>query len=338
MILPLTAQALLGTGGSVAVVLMILMAVSSSFSSEIIAHSSIVTFDIYQPYINPTADDRQLKVVAHSSLTFFAIFSASFATALNYSGVSMGWLLEFIGVLLSSAVLPIVMAINSNHVSPVFMAIAPPTGTMCAIISWLVSARVMYGAVNMDTTYENWPMFIGCVFGLFTPLLMWAVWYPFTTPYDWDQLFTMRAVQPHANDHTYELDDVADLGDDWHPAGLAKASRDAKIVCVVLIIIFLIIIPFSLYGTGYIFSRGFFTGWTVIVFIWAWVAALLIWIMPIYEARHTWYNIVRALAGKRRIGPHEAEPIEGVSGAPMAQATDPKLVETVIEGEKGTSC
>ena len=103
MILPLTAQALLGTGGSVAIVLMLLMAVSSSFSSEIIAHSSIVTFDIYQAYINPKADDRRLKMVSHISLTFFSIFSASFATALNYSGVSMGWILEFIGVLVSSA-------------------------------------------------------------------------------------------------------------------------------------------------------------------------------------------------------------------------------------------
>lgn len=103
MILPLAAQALLGTGGSVAVVLMILMAVSSSFSSEIIAHSSIVTFDIYQAYINPTADDKRLKLVSHISLTFFSIFSASFATALNYSGVSMGWLLEFIGVSLGPA-------------------------------------------------------------------------------------------------------------------------------------------------------------------------------------------------------------------------------------------
>lgn len=49
MILPLAAEAVMGKGGAVAVVLMVFMAVTSSFSAEIIAHASIVTFDIYHP-------------------------------------------------------------------------------------------------------------------------------------------------------------------------------------------------------------------------------------------------------------------------------------------------
>jgi Na+/proline symporter len=49
LILPLAAQAVMGKGGAVAVILMVFMAVTSSFSAEIIAHASIVTFDIYQP-------------------------------------------------------------------------------------------------------------------------------------------------------------------------------------------------------------------------------------------------------------------------------------------------
>jgi hypothetical protein len=34
---------------------------------------------------NPKATDKQLKLVSHVALAFFAIFSASFATALNVS-------------------------------------------------------------------------------------------------------------------------------------------------------------------------------------------------------------------------------------------------------------
>jgi Na+/proline symporter len=78
------------------------MAVTSSFSAEIVAHASIITYDIYKPCksltiskcqelrsnlncvdINPKATDAQLKLVSHMSLAGFAIFSASFATALN---------------------------------------------------------------------------------------------------------------------------------------------------------------------------------------------------------------------------------------------------------------
>lgn len=49
LILPLAAEAIMGTGGAVAIILMVFMAVTSSFSAEIVAHASIVTYDIYKP-------------------------------------------------------------------------------------------------------------------------------------------------------------------------------------------------------------------------------------------------------------------------------------------------
>lgn len=323
LILPLAAQAVMGTGGAVAILLMVFMAVTSSFSAEIVAHASIVTFDIYQPCksahmvlsyvrgrlikltvaldVNPQASDQNLRLVSHVALCFFAIFSASFATGLNYSGVSMGWVLEFLGVVLGPAVIPITLAVNSAHASPRFMEIAAPVGTVCGLVSWLGSTKGVYGAVNITTTYENWPMFIGCTVGLFVPLLIWLVMWPLhKDPYDWDKLFHMQAAQPRPGDRSYEPGDVSDLGGDWDPAGLARASRNAKIVSAVMCLIFLIIIPFSLYGTGYIMSRDFFIGWTVVVFFWAWVAAATIWTLPIWEARHTFASVFRGIiSGKR---------------------------------------
>ncbi|KAL6406331.1 hypothetical protein AUP68_09121 [Ilyonectria robusta] len=301
LILPLAAEAVMGKGGAAAVIVMVFMAVTSSFSAEIIAHASIVTFDIYQPYINPKADDKRLKLVSHASLTFFAIFSASFATALNYSGISMGWILEFSGVILGSAVVPITLGVNSAYVSPLYMTWAAPIGTVCAVCAWIGTAKGMFGEVTVDTLYDNWPMFTGCTVALLLPLLIWAIMFVFPDqrkPYDWDRLFLMQAREPRQGDKEYTMDDLTDIGDDWDPKALAKASRDAKIISIIMVLIFLIIIPFSLYGTGYKFSRKFFTGWTVLVFIWSWVAALLIWFLPIWQARHTWMAVVKGLAGK----------------------------------------
>jgi hypothetical protein len=106
---------------------------------------------------------------------------------------------------------------------------------------------------------------------------MWLAMRPFMhTPYDWNKLFLMQAVQPHPGDAVYSKGDDSDLGHDWDPNGLRQASNYAKIVTAVQCLKFLIIIPFSLYGTGNVFSRNFFTGWTVVVFIWSWCAALLI--------------------------------------------------------------
>ena len=54
LVLPNAAVAMLGKGGAGASLLMIFMAVTSAMSAELIAVSSIFTYDIYQGYINPT--------------------------------------------------------------------------------------------------------------------------------------------------------------------------------------------------------------------------------------------------------------------------------------------
>ncbi|KUJ16990.1 uncharacterized protein LY89DRAFT_646074 [Mollisia scopiformis] len=295
LILPLAAQAIMGIGGVVAIILMVFMAVTSSFSAEIVAHASIVTYDIYQPYINPKATDKQLRLVSHLSLAGFAIFSSSFATALNSSGVSMGWILEFLGVVLGPAVFPITLGVTSSHVSPIFMTYAPPIGTVCALAAWLGCTKGMYGTINVTTTFENWPMFAGCLVGLMIPLLIWLAMRPFTKAYDWDLLFLM------AGDRSFTLEDDESLGLDWNPQELARASFLAKTVSAVLCLIFLVLIPFPMYGTGYIMSRKFFTGWTVVVFIWSWSAALLIWCLPIWQSRAAFGRILAGMLGRKKI-------------------------------------
>lgn len=77
----------------------------------------------------------------------------------------MGWILEFLGVILGSAVVPIILAVNSAHVSSTYMTYAAPLGSICALSSWIGSAKGMFGEVTVTTLYENWPMFIGCTVG-----------------------------------------------------------------------------------------------------------------------------------------------------------------------------
>ncbi len=269
--------------------------------------------------------------MSHISLTVFALFSSSFATALNYSGVSMGWILEFVGVAVGPAVIPIVLAVNTAHVSPTYMALAAAIGTLCGLVSWIGTAKGMFGEVTVDTLYENWAMFVGCTVGLFIPLVIYGLMYPLhRVPYDWDKLFLMEALEPRPGDKAYTLDDHTDIGDDWDPPALAKASRDANIISAVVSVIFLVIIPFSLYGTGYIMSRGFFTGWTVVVFIWAWIAAGLIWGLPIWQARHTWIAIFRGAMGGRK----SPAALEGQAVSATPDDESGVHTEKVLAGEK----
>lgn len=243
----------------------------------------------------------------------------------------MGWILEFIGVIVGSAVIPITLALTSAHVSPYFITYAPPVGTALAIAAWLGATKGLYGEVNITTTFENWPMFAGCCVALFVPLIIWLAMRPFVrTPYNWDDLFMMVPLQPRAGDVSFTHDDDESLGLDWDPKELAKASRMAKTISAVLCLIFLVIIPFPMYGAGYIMSRKFFTGWTILVFIWSWVAALMIWFMPIWQSRGPLGTVIKGifadLTGKQRKSSDAVPEVRSIDGEEVEEVPAEKGV------------
>jgi Na+/proline symporter len=92
LVLPTAAVALMGSGGAAAVLLLVFMAVTSAMSAELIAVSSIFTYDFYQTYINPTATGKQLIYMSHTMVVGFAVAMAAWSTGLYYIGISMGYL------------------------------------------------------------------------------------------------------------------------------------------------------------------------------------------------------------------------------------------------------
>lgn len=237
----------------------------------------------------------------------------------------MGWILEFLGVVLGSAVIPITLAVMSAHVTPFFVTYSPPIGTICGLAAWLGTTKGLYKEINIVTTFENWPMFAGCLVSVTIPYTMWLAMRPFVrTPYDWDLLFLMIPLEPREGDVSFTHEDDESLGLDYDAKELARASRMAKIVSGVLCLIFLIIIPFPMYGAGYIMSRKFFTGWTILVFIWSWFAALLIWCMPVWQSRGPLLKVVKGVFGD-------------MTGRRNVESVSPASESVIVESvEKGT--
>jgi Na+/proline symporter len=150
--LPFGAVKMLGKGGAAATVLLVFMAVTSAFSAQLIAVSSIVTYDIYHAYVNPQANGKRLVHVSHLSCVFYAIFLAAFATGLFYAGISLGYLYLFMGVVISSAVLPVSLAMLWKDQNWVAASISPILGLIVSLIAWLVTAKKEYGILTVDTT------------------------------------------------------------------------------------------------------------------------------------------------------------------------------------------
>lgn len=97
LVLPYSAMTIAGNGGAAAVVLITFMAVTSTLSAQVIAVSSIISFDIYREYFNKSASDQQIIRWSHFGVVFFALFSAGFSTMLYYVGVDLQWTLYMLG-------------------------------------------------------------------------------------------------------------------------------------------------------------------------------------------------------------------------------------------------
>ena len=69
---PAAALYLLGRGGAILMVIMLFMAVTSSGSAELVAVSSLFTYDVYRTYINPNATGAHLARSPAVNLIFQA--------------------------------------------------------------------------------------------------------------------------------------------------------------------------------------------------------------------------------------------------------------------------
>ncbi|CCF40474.1 urea active transporter, partial [Colletotrichum higginsianum] len=90
--LPYAAVALLGKGGAAATLLMVFMAVTSASSAELIAVSSIFTYDVYRTYFKPDASGKRLIYMSHVVVVVYALVISSVSGGLYYNGISMGYL------------------------------------------------------------------------------------------------------------------------------------------------------------------------------------------------------------------------------------------------------
>ncbi|KAF2268268.1 urea active transporter [Lojkania enalia] len=305
LVLPTAAVAMLGKGGAAATLLLVFMAVTSAMSAELIAVSSIFTYDFYQTYFNPTATGKQLIYMSHVMVVGFAVAMAAWSTALYYIGISMGYLYLLMGVIISAAVLPATLTLMWSKQNWWAATFTPPLGFACSLIAWLVTAKKEGGELNVDTTGANNPMLAGNVVALLSPLIFIPVLtYGFGPQnYDWQSMKAIRKGDDHDLAAAAHVDLELIPGERRHSiadeeeeqAKLYKASRIARWMTVFMTIALLVLWPMPMYGTGYIFSKKFFTGWVVVGILWMFFSSFCVGLYPLWEGRGTSARTFKAI-------------------------------------------
>ncbi|KAF2748793.1 urea active transporter [Sporormia fimetaria CBS 119925] len=346
--LPYAAVAILGSGGAVATLLIVFMAVTSAFSAQLIAVSSIFTYDIYNTYVNPNASGKRLVYISHTCVAGFGLVMAGFSTGLYYAGISMGYLYLLMGVIISSAVIPATLTLMWKGQNVWAAGLSPILGLGCSIIAWMVTtAKLNDGVINVVTSGSNMPMLAGNVVALLSPL----IFIPVLTlifgmdNYDWVSMKLIRLVDDTDVATAAHLDIEAVVGrhkelspeeEAAEQAKLFRASKIAKYTTGAMTLILLILWPMPLYGTGYIFSPSFFAGWVTVGIIWLMCSTLAVGVYPLWEGRDSLRRNLggmwREITGKRNMNMSRAEIVEGKED-PSAAPEETKE-SWKVEGEK----
>ncbi|XP_028082466.1 urea-proton symporter DUR3-like isoform X2 [Camellia sinensis] len=280
---PATAIALMGKGGSILLLTMLFMAVTSAGSSELIAVSSLCTYDIYRTYINSDATGKQILRVSRGVVLGFGCFMGFLAVILNKAGVSLGWMYLAMGVLIGSAVLPIAFMLLWRKANAIGAILGTTIGCILGIITWLSVASVEYGRVNLDTTGRNAPMLAGNLMSIITGGAIHAVC-SFLWPqnYDWDTTKQITMVEKEKSELPAE---------EFKEEKLIRAKAWIVKWGVGFTVVIVLLWPLLSLPAGR-FSEGYFTFWAIIAIAWGTIGSAVIIVLPLTESWQTIQSII----------------------------------------------
>lgn len=285
---PAAAEALMGKGGAAIILVMLFMAVTSSGSSELIAVSALLTYDVYRTYVNPGATGKQILACSRICVLVFGVSCGGLAVILQQAGLSLGWLYLFMGVCIGSAVGPVALLLlwkKANAKGAISGAIG---GMLAGLISWLITTAIIYGKINLDTTGRDVPMLVGNVVAIGTGVLVHVVM-SLLDPEDFDWLATRQLDMVEVTDLDLDLEE-------YNEERLHNSKIWVVNWSIGLTVLFLVVWPLLTLPAG-VFSESYFTFWAMIALLWGSIGSCIIIVLPLCENWDTIYLILEGLIG-----------------------------------------
>lgn len=341
---PASAIAMLGKGGAGLLLLLLFMAVTSSTSAELIAVSSLLTFDVYKTYIKPKATSTELVKISHYGIILYAVVLAAFCCILNVASINLTWLLCALGIIVGGAAVPVGLVLLWSKMSSLAVVVAPLIGFFAGLTAWFICTWKRSGAINVATTGDvtnavagnlvSWG--VGPIMAIIISYLAPAKWES-TDPLAIARANKINGIDPNRGtvspSETIVVgdksgsgsgDDVEKKGEEeppsnplpdtivptgnhvvdfletqhiepMDPALVRKATRLAVSFYVLFLVIAILLVPFTFFGTGWIFSRAGFVGFCVVSFMWCWVSMIICVIWPVVESWTTISSIVKGM-------------------------------------------
>lgn len=294
LVVPAAATALMGEVGAIMVLTMLFMAVTSAGSAELIAVSSLITYDIYRTYKNPNASGKQLVKVSRATIVGFGLGMGGLAVMLLSMGLSLGFVYLAMGILIGSAVIPIALTILWKKTHRVAATLGAIIGLFVAVSTWIlvaISLPDFGGELSLASLGHNYSMLFGNIAGILTGGAVTIIGsLAAKTTFDWKDLKERITL--------VELTEVEAAQVTENEETLKKAFKFSLKGGGIMTLVLIIAWPMPLIASGLVFDVMVYSVWVGISIIWVSVASFFIICLPIVEARK---GIKQIITGKKPI-------------------------------------
>ena len=277
---PASATALMGNGGGILMIIMLFMAITSTGSAECIAVASLWAYDCYRQYINKNATGAQILLQSRIVVCVWALVMAIASIVLNAMGLGLGWVYNFMGICIGSAVVPIAMVITNKDLGPKTAIVGAVTGFVAAVIAWLSQAAAQGGTISVATTGLLYAQLAGNCVAIGSSFIICMVG-SLVAPQNFDWDIMVKGISLVGGDGG---ENAKTLGSDYESRPEFLLEAKAWILKYgVAWTAFLTIgwpvlsIPFGVFG------KSTYQLWASVALCWGWTAGLTIITLPLLE-------------------------------------------------------
>lgn len=302
-LVPLAAAThLMGDLGAVLVLVMLFMAVTSSGASEQIAFSSLISYDVYRTYINPECSGQRVIGLSRIMIMVFGVLTGVFGIVLHHIDVSLSFLYFAMGIFIGPAVMPVAYAISWGRASGAGAVSGAACGLVLGLTVWLGYGASFEEGLSVASLRRNEVMLAGNLTSILSSAIVCTTMSLLNPDdCDWSTTRAIPLIEDDPNAHIpFETEENLELA-------LHKIWTAGVVVMLVLVILW----PLLTLPVG-VFSKGYFTFWVVLSFIWGITSCVLMIVLPLIESRNGILTVITAgrFASRVRRSGEEEEDIE----------------------------
>ncbi|KAF1814416.1 SSS family solute:Na+ symporter [Eremomyces bilateralis CBS 781.70] len=320
---PFASVTILGKAGPVMYTIIAFMATTSALSAQLVAVSTIFSYDIYREYVNKSATNVQMMRINHAVVICWAIFLAGIDTAFAYIGLDLNFLFYLMAVCTSGAVFPIGLLMCWTRLNKAGAVLGVLGGLVMGFVAWLVTAVTTKGIVSITTLTDSKVILSGSLSALgsgaiisillslikpasfdfeLTRAIGRGVAVPESATVSTESTGSTEKVPQHSQSHfagskdlTYEPALYAVEGGGRTTATEAQYAKEVakleasqthfRIITGLFLLVILVLIPAPLAGTAVVYPRGLFVLQCVAAATFVFISLILILFWPLFESR-----------------------------------------------------